>query len=152
MRYKIDVEFMHGDAAKYDSRTSIFNDEGDSSKIEVIKKYLIEAGKNRDACASNFTKDDELEEYMYDELCQGDCTADGSFYARVTYWSVKELKEKKKLKEPKLEVKTGMISIETLKEYFKYRLSVQKDPENDYITGYNDGIEKEFKLLNKKLK
>lgn len=143
---------MHGDADKYESITSIFDDKGDSSKIEVIKKYLIEAGKNRDACASDFTKDDELEEYIYDELCKGDCTADGSFYARVTYWHVKELKEKKKLPEPKLEVKNGMISIESIKEYFKYRLSVQKDPEDDYITGYNDGIKKEFKLLNNKLK
>lgn len=151
MKYKIDVEFMHGDADKFESVTSIFDDEGDPSKIETLKEYLTAAKGNRDIYPSRFIKDEELAEYASDELCKGDCTCDGSHLASIEDWFVSELKEKKKLTEPKLEVKDGMISVETLKEYFEYRLSMQEDPEDDYISGYNDGVEEEFELLTKKL-
>lgn len=163
MKYKITLEYMHGDADKYETQSIIFNpkefgfesDEEAKDAIELIEKYLKAYEQDRyfhNPIVEELESNDAFSDFCTSELTKGDCTADCSFLAGLESYTIEPLKEKKKRSPVALEVTNGCVSVKNLLAYLKYRESIMDDPEDEYNSGFNHGIEHEFDALKKALK
>lgn len=64
----------------------------------------------------------------------------------------KSSNKKKKRGPVALEVTNGCISVKNLLEYLEYRERIMDEPEDEYSSGFNHGIEHEFEAMRKALK